>query len=64
MALEGAGVGDGGGAMAPTTQHLQMYERQGTMDALPLQGSVVLRDEPPGRHMAGHALHQESLSHA
>lgn len=55
-------MGDGR-VTAPTTQHLRMYERPRTMDALPLQSSEVLRDEPTGRHMAGHALHQESLSH-
>lgn len=44
--------------------HIKCMKDQGTMDALPLQGSVVLSDEPPGRHMADHTLHQESLSHA
>lgn len=62
MALEAAGVGDE--ATALTTQHLQCMKGQGTMDVLPLQSSEVLRDEPSGRHMAGRALHQESLSHA
>lgn len=63
MALEGAGVGDGGGLQHPQPSTSECMKDQGTMDALPLQSSEVLRDEPTGRHMAGHALHQESLSH-
>lgn len=62
MELKRAGVCDR--VTAPTTQHLQCMKGQGTMDVLPLQSSEVLRDEPPARHMAGRALHQESLSHA